>query len=205
MEITLSDYQFAIVTAFFLMMMGCAMGGIVAFEQPKLMESAHQVYGQSVVNTTYSSVETQVEQNLIPAWLGIGLFVIILLLNNLFLATVVVFLPRYVDGWLGYLSVSYLLVSLGFIPGMLFTRVASSLGAGYAIAAFVPHGVFEFAGVIIGGGLGYYYLMKKNTPHEKELKKFVNQTYVKYIVPLILIASAVEVAITPMVMYGLVV
>jgi len=199
MEITLNDYQFSIVTAFFILMVSCTIGAIVACEQPKMMDSAQQLYGQSIVNTTYTAVETQVEQNVLPIWVGVGLFVIVLLINNLFLASVVVFLPRYVDGWLGVASVSYLLASLGFIPGMLFARVASSIGVGYAVAAFVPHGIFEFSGLILAGGLGYYYLMKKGSETTSELKKRLNNTYLHVVIPLILLASMVEVFITPFV------
>jgi uncharacterized membrane protein SpoIIM required for sporulation len=186
MEILTNDYQYAMFTAFFILIIGCALGAVVAFEQPKMMESAQHIYGQSIVNTTYSHVEEQVIQETLPIWVGVGLFVIILLLNNLFLATLVVFLPRYIDGWLGVLSVSYLLFSLGF-------------GISYSIVAFVPHGVFEFAGVIIAGGLGYYYLMKYNTEDKTELKKKLNKTYLHVVVPLILLASMIEVFITPFV------
>jgi uncharacterized membrane protein SpoIIM required for sporulation len=199
MEILTNDYQYAMFTAFFILIIGCALGAVVAFEQPKMMESAQHIYGQSIVNNTYSHVEEQVIHETLPIWVGVGLFVIILLLNNLFLATLVVFLPRYIDGWLGVLSVSYLLFSLGFIPGMLFTRVASAIGISYSIVAFVPHGVFEFAGVIIAGGLGYYYLMKYNTEDKTELKKKLNKTYLHVVVPLILLASMIEVFITPFV------
>ena len=199
MEILTNDYQYAIFTAFFILMMGCALGSVVAFEQPKMMENAQHIYGQSIVNTTYSNVEAQVIQETLPIWVGVGLFVIILLLNNLFIATLVVFLPRYIDGWLGILSVSYLLFSLGFIPGMLFTRVASAIGVSYSIVAFVPHGVFEFAGVIVAGGLGYYYLMKNDKEDKSELKKKLNNTYLHVVVPLIILASVVEVFITPFV------
>lgn len=199
MEILTNDYQYAIFTAFFILMMGCALGAVVAFEQPKMMESAQHIYGQSIVNTTYSNVEAQVIQETLPIWVGVGLFVIILLLNNLFIATLVVFLPRYIDGWLGILSVSYLLFSLGFIPGMLFTRVASAIGVSYGVVAFVPHGVFEFAGVIVAGGLGYYYLMKNDKEDKSELKKKLNNTYLHVVVPLIILASMIEVFITPFV------
>lgn len=199
MEILINDYQYAIFTAFFILMMGCALGAVVAFEQPKMMESAQHIYGQSIVNTTYSNVEAQVIQETLPIWVGVGLFVIILLLNNLFIATLVVFLPRYIDGWLGILSVSYLLFSLGFIPGMLFTRVASAIGVSYGVVAFVPHGVFEFAGVIVAGGLGYYYLMKNDKEDKSELKKKLNNTYLHVVVPLIILASMIEVFITPFV------
>lgn len=201
METTLSDYQFAIVTAFFIMMLSCSIAGIVAFNQPKFIESATNMYSKSVVNTTYSSVSEQVKQNIIPAWIGVCLFIIVILLNNLFIATIIVFIPRYVGGWLGYFSITYLLASVSFIPGMLFARVAIMVGTGYAIAAFLPHGIFEFAGVSIGGGIGYYYLMKKGINPELELKQFVKSSYVKYVVPLILIASIIEVTVTPVIMY----
>lgn len=194
----ISDYKYAIITAFFILMMGCVLGGLLSVVEPKVITAAQTQYSSSVVNQSYTEVKEQVKQENIPVYVGILLFILVFIFNNIIIVTLLTFLPQYFDNWLGVVINSYVLFSTGFIPGSIFMRVCQTGGVGLALAAFVPHGVFEFAAVVIAGAVGFYYLMSDKSDG---VKKWSKQKYIRYVVPLIIIAAAVEVFITPLVEY----
>jgi uncharacterized membrane protein SpoIIM required for sporulation len=199
MEMT--NYQYSVVTALFILIMGILLGGVLSYSEPKVVQAAQTQYSASVVNQTYSGVQQQVNQEIIPVWVGIALFLVVFVFNNLIIVTMLTFLPRYFDNWLGVVINSYILFSTGFIPAAIFVRVMNTVGIGLTLAAFVPHGIFEFSAVVIAGGIGFYYLMSDKSI---EIKNWVKQKYIRYVVPLIIIAAAMEVFITPLIEHMLI-
>jgi uncharacterized membrane protein SpoIIM required for sporulation len=174
------------------------MGAIFSAGSPEFASATQAQYGKSVVNQTYSEVKEQISHENIPLVVGIGLFLVIFIINNLFFVTLIVFLPYYFNNYVGVISTSYLLFISGFIPGAIFARVIGVLGTSKTIIAFIPHGVFEFTAVIIAGYLAYYYLL--NGAQDKS-KPYMTRVYLKIVVPLILTAAAMEVFITPILIY----
>jgi uncharacterized membrane protein SpoIIM required for sporulation len=175
-------------------MLGAALGGVIGYASPEMTKAAETQYSNSVVNQTYTGVKEQVKQDIIPIWIGVGLLLAVFIINNLAVATLILFLPYYFKNWLGVVTTSYLLFITGFIPGVLFSRTIGVFGSLKTIAAFVPHGIFEFAAIVIAGGLAYHYL---GSGARDELKPYIMRLYLRYVIPLILIAAMVELFITP--------
>jgi uncharacterized membrane protein SpoIIM required for sporulation len=197
MEFLKTDLQYALFCAFFVLMLGATLGALMGASSPEVTQAAQTQYSQSVVNQTYTKVEEKIEHKEVSLWMGVGLLMSVFVINNLAVATLIMFLPYYFKNWIGTLTTSYLLFITGLIPGVIFAQVAEIRGAA-ALSAFVPHGIFEFAAIVIAGGAAYYYLF---TGARDERKPYIKSVYLKYVVPLIIIAALVELFITPVVMY----
>jgi uncharacterized membrane protein SpoIIM required for sporulation len=193
-----TDLQYSLFCAFFILMLGAALGGVFGYGSPEITKAAEIQYSNSVVNQTYVGVKEQVKHDIIPIWVGIGLLLAVFIINNLAVATLIMFLPYYFKDWVGVLTTSYLLFSTGFIPGILFSRTINVLGSVKTLAAFVPHGIFEFSAIVIAGGCAYYYL---GSGARDELKPYIKRLYMRYVVPLILISALIELFITPIFIY----
>lgn len=96
------------------------------------------------------------------------------------------------------------LITNGISLGQTAVLWTGSHGLLWFIAAVFPHGLFEFTAIILSSGLGmwlgylfYRKIFKKEHAQFKEGVKKVLIFYVKFILPLYLLAAIVEVYITP--------
>lgn len=130
---------------------------------------------------------------------GLELFGLILL-NNVVKA----YIAMAVGIGLGIYSAFFLLVN-GFVLGSVMEIVGSEAGLAFVFASIIPHGIFEIPAILLAAGLGLILGrcgLARMRGRECELKpiwKESNRIFFVYILPALVIASAVEVFITPLI------
>jgi uncharacterized membrane protein SpoIIM required for sporulation len=194
----MSNSNIAVFTTVFFILLGVGFGIVLATHQPGATEVAMKQYDTTIGNQTYSAVQQGVASSMIPLWVAIILFVLILAINNGAVAFLLTYAPLYFDNWFGYVVSSYLLVVVGYFPASVAMNIFQLNGGMFVLASFFPHGVFEIAAVIIGASAGYCYLMGDKT--EKD-RNDVKRVLMRRVLPLIVIGSLVEVFITPVIIW----
>ncbi len=93
----------------------------------------------------------------------------------------------------------------GFLIGMLITLKLSEIGFYKILALILPHGIIEIPAVILSASYGIelgILVIKKISGEEVEIKKSLRKfltTYLKAILPMLLIAALIETFITPII------
>ena len=96
-------------------------------------------------------------------------------------------------------------VSNGLVLGMLAEIVSRQQGVLFVVAALLPHGIIELPMVLISIGIGlrlghamYLFLKGMRIDLTKELIQGI-WFYIRWIIPLLLVAAAIESYVTPLI------
>ncbi len=108
-------------------------------------------------------------------------------------------------GILGGVLPLFFVIFNGFFIGYVAYSLGSIFGIGYVVAGLTPHGVLEIPAIIfsmaIGMSLGYAAMnaLRGEASITKEVKQALG-LFVVRIVPMLLIASVIEVTLTPLIL-----
>ena len=104
---------------------------------------------------------------------------------------------------LGLPSMLFVLVN-GYVIGTVTAAVLSKLGCGVLIASLAPHGIIEIPAVLLASGLGVqvgHAMLLRFTGQRHEVRNVLEcglKIYVRWILPALLVASVIEVLVTPL-------
>lgn len=191
------NVRLAVFTSLFLILLGAGLGIVVGSDHGA-SQAAEAHYGRSVVNTTYTAVAQQVQQQTISPWVALALFIGVILVNNLATTAIAAYTHRFFVMPLAVGVTSYLLVSTGFIPALIGVGFAQKYGVLATLAAMAPNGVIEIAAMALAGALG---LLAATAPPSDDLRARVKTVYWRRVAPLIAVAAVVECIVTPILMY----
>lgn len=188
----------AVFSTIFFLLIGVGFGIVLAVHAPGAVTVSNQQYDATIGNRTYSAVQEAASAAVIPLWVAVVLFIVILAVNNGAIAFLLTYGPLYFNNWSGYVVSSYLLVMTGYFPASVAMGVLQLYGPAFTVAAFLPHGIFEVAAVIIGASAGYCYLLGSRMQADRDE---VKRVLLRRVLPLIVIGSLVEVFLTPLILY----
>lgn len=104
---------------------------------------------------------------------------------------------------LGLPSLLFVLVN-GYVIGIMTAVVQSELGYGVLIASLAPHGVLEIPAMLLASGLGVqvgHAVLLRFTEQRHEVRNVLEcglKIYARWILPALLVASVIEVLVTPL-------
>ena len=180
------------VTALFF---ACVVVGIVA---SLIFAGLAQHLIHSSQTTSSLAVVTKVAEKAGP----VGEF-LSLLFNNLLVCLLAIIMPYAIQRKWGRFLVYGPLMSLGLLTGAVLLVVTSQHGLLFAAASLVPHGIFEMSAYFLSAAFGLVVFKVSDTPGSEPLRdawKYGIKKLLYLIVPLVLVASVVEVFITPILM-----
>lgn len=153
--------------------------------------------------STAASVDVFSELNELIAFVSelgpLGLFLFILLNNAIKTLVVIVF-----GVFLGLLPLLFISVN-GLIIGALVSELKSVVGYGVIAASLAPHGIIEVPILLLTTALGFAagwesvrWLIRRRSSVRSQLWRGV-KVYLKWILPGLVVAAAIEVFITPLI------
>jgi len=156
--------------------------------------------GQNIVEELMGQLETALGPLASTGNLSILLFLIVFI-NNAVKALGLVFL-----GILLGLPPLLIVGLNGFVLGGLGSALESAKGWTYVIASFVPHGVIEIPLILLATALGFTvgmeslkWLRRRESKVKSQLSDCL-RVYLKWILPGLAVAAAIEAFVTPLLM-----
>ena len=112
-------------------------------------------------------------------------------------------------GVLGSVLPIFFVVFNGFIVGYVAYSIGSLYGTGFVVAGLVPHGIFEISAILfsmsLGVSLGYTTLnsLRGQKVSLKDEAKQALGLFITRVIPILLLAAAIETLITPAILIQL--
>ena len=132
--------------------------------------------------------------NLEPPFMMVAIF-----LNNSIKALAIILLGF----TLGVVPFIFLAVN-GVVTGLVIGEIGELAGVGVAVAALAPHGIIEIPALLLASALGFLVsratvrrIMGREDRPGKELKRSLT-LFLQIVLPALLVASAVEAFVTPL-------
>jgi stage II sporulation protein M len=126
-----------------------------------------------------------------------------LLFNNFLVCLLAIIMPYAIQRKWGRFLIYGPLMSLGLLTGAVLLVVTSQHGLLFAGASLIPHGIFEMSAYFLSAAYGLVVFKVSDTPGAGPLGdawKYGIKKLLYLVVPLVLVASLVEVFITPILM-----
>jgi hypothetical protein len=123
----MSDAGYTAFVAVFFILLGAACGIVFSHAEPVVMQQAEQKFETSPVATTYDAVEQQVETKQVDPMAAFGLFIAVLLVNNLICSALLTWNSRFLSPPLSAVITAYMLFMNGAIAGAIGVRVAGDV------------------------------------------------------------------------------